>query len=140
MIHGLDNMPLGAKMELLKHLEQALGGEKESSNKEPMAELNANAMAAQLKDFYESLCKTHDFKEGDLIQAKPDLLSRGTKLRKGQPLIVVEMLKEPVIDEDSEASSCDFREKLDMRVGWITDGRFIIHHFASEKFEPFLTE
>lgn len=75
------------------------------------------------------------FKVGDLVQAVSSSPYRFWTPKR--PGIVVEMLAEPVFETGAESTSPSFRLPLDMRVGSIRGGEFMIWHVHSLFFEPY---
>ena len=62
----------------------------------------------------------------------------------GQPAVVMESLKTPREDtspSDSSAATPYFHEPLDLILGLLdSDGDFLVFHFDSRRFEPFVIE
>jgi hypothetical protein len=93
-----------------------------------------------LRERFARLSQSHPFKPGDLVTWKPGLMNRRVPLR-GQPAVVVSVLEEPVLDNDTESGSTYYREPQDIVLGVIWDkepgrGDFVTFHFDSRRFEP----
>lgn len=74
------------------------------------------------------------FQEGDLIQWKPGLQNALT----AAPMIVVEVLDEPILDSEKNSSCNRFRQPLDLLIGATdSDGDFDIYHSDSRRMEPY---
>ena len=57
--------------------------------------------------------------------------------RDGEPAIVVELLKEAIMDSERDPGSSYFREPLDIVLGVIDpDGDFAVFHYDRRRFEP----
>ncbi|NCA71995.1 MAG: hypothetical protein EOM91_18330 [Sphingobacteriia bacterium] len=93
-----------------------------------------------LRERFARLSQSHPFKPGDLVTWKPGLMNRRVPLR-GQPAVVVSVLDEPVLDNETESGSTYYREPHDIVLGVIWDqepgrGDFVTFHFDSRRFEP----
>ncbi len=91
----------------------------------------------RLTHLYNSIKKSYRFKQGDLVRWKNGLKNR--KLPKeNQPAIVVEALKEPLENTETESGSTYFKEPLDLVLGFIApDGVFITFYYDKRRFEPY---
>ena len=74
---------------------------------------------------------------GMLAQWKP-----GMKNRKSPdydaPMMVVEVLEQPIIDTTFDSGSVYFRERLDILLGFLDeDDEFYLLHYDSRRFEPY---
>lgn len=79
---------------------------------------------------------SHNFSVGHIARWK-----KGLKNRKfpsyDEPVIVVQVLTEPIFDGTEESGSSYFRERLDIVLGVINpDGDFLLFHYDSRRFEP----
>lgn len=97
------------------------------------------ALAQALQARYASLNTRHVFKPGDLVFWKDGLRNRRYP-RNGKPAIVLEVLQQPVIDEEEDSGSTYFREPLDIVLGCFVDegehrGDFFSGHFDSRRLE-----
>lgn len=103
-----------------------------SSNK------NSNiATPERLTELAEIYNKDYEFKVGDIVRWKPFMKNRKSP-PENTPAIVMEILEHPFSDE-SEVGSTYFREPLDIVLGTIhSDGEFLLYHFCSKRFEPYL--
>jgi hypothetical protein len=97
----------------------------------------ASEHAEQLRALYEMFAVDHAFNPGDLVTWKTGL--RNKRLPdEGAPGVVLEVLDEPVYDQDEKPDSAYFRERLDIVVGVLDPaGDLLAFHFDSRRFEPF---
>lgn len=81
----------------------------------------------------------HDFKPGDLVQWKINMKNK-RRPEYGTPMIVIEVLKEPIYDAEKDAGSAYFKEPLTVKAGSLdNDGDFLVFHYDGRRFEPFRT-
>ena len=120
--------------ELMKELER----KKLAST--PMSREDASRKAKLLSDAYSKITNgaENKLKAGKLAQWKKGLKNKRMP-RYGEPAIVLEILAEPVIDEENGGGSSYFREPLNLILGFIDedDGDFVIFHYDKRRFEPF---
>lgn len=94
----------------------------------------------RLKDCKEAINIKHNFKVGDIVKWKPNLKNRSMP-EYGDPLIVLEILENPLFDNEQGPGSTYFNEPLDIVLGLIADeGEFISFYFDSRRVEPFKTK
>lgn len=93
----------------------------------------------QMKNCAARMRHNHPFKKGQLVKWKEGLKNRKTPAY-GEPIIVVDVLKEPVYDCDSKNSASPFfYEPLTLVAGEITlNGEFMCYHYDGRRFEPFI--
>ena len=73
---------------------------------------------------------------GMLVQWKPGMKNRKTP-EYGMPMIVVQVLEQPIIDTSFDSGSVYFRERLDIILGFLdADDDFCMIHYDSRRFEP----
>jgi hypothetical protein len=90
----------------------------------------------RLTHLYNSIKKSYHFKQGDLVRWKNGLKNK--KLPKeNQPAIVIETLKEPLENTETDPGSTYFKEPLDIVLGFIADGVFITFYYDKRRFEPY---
>ena len=119
----------------LAMLRSLLEAEKQQSK--PLSHEEAAEQASRLMDFYESITRSHDFTPGSFAKWKSGLRNK-KKPRYDEPIIIMEMLEEPILAPGEDAGSAYFREPLDMIAGFIdSDDDFVIFHFDSRRFEPY---
>ncbi|MCK5719178.1 MAG: hypothetical protein KAH84_04415 [Thiomargarita sp.] len=85
---------------------------------------------------HQTLLEPHSFKVGDLVKWKEGLKNK--KLPNSeQPAIVVQLLKESLIDRvGEEAGSTYYREPLDMILGLFDDDdEFLMFYYDKRRFE-----
>lgn len=74
---------------------------------------------------------------GMLAQWKPGMKNRRTP-DYDIPMMVMEVLEQPIIDGTFESGSVYFREQLDVILGFLDeDGEFCMLHYDSRRFEPY---
>lgn len=92
-------------------------------------------LAAGFQRFSDGAEKT--LQPGMLAQWKPGMKNRRTP-EYDVPMVVVEMLEDPVIDGSFESGSVYFRERLDIVLGFMDeDDEFCMLHYDSRRFEPY---
>lgn len=92
-------------------------------------------LAASFQQFFDGAEKS--LQAGLLAQWKPGMKNRKTP-DYGEPMMVVEMLEQPIIDGTFESGSIYFRERLDIVLGFLDeDGEFGVLHYDSRRFEPY---
>lgn len=99
-----------------------------------------DALAQALQARYASLNTRHVFKPGDLVLWKEGLRNRRYPSN-GKPAIVLEVLQQPVTDDEDNSASMYFREPLDLVLGCFIDegegrGDFSSWHVDSRRFKP----
>lgn len=104
------------------------------------AESSDHELALALRARVASLHRRHVFMPGDLVCWKPGLCNRRVP-RPGRPAVVVEVLHEPVLDDEKDSGGPYFREPLDIVLGMFVEqgrhrGDFITWHFDSRRFQP----
>lgn len=121
--------------EVFKVLSAAGGGEVAEPAKSPE---NQNSIG-RLKNCATRMRHVHLFKKGQLVQWKEGLKNRKTPAY-GEPIIVVDVLKEPVYDCDSKNSASPFfYEPLTLIAGELApNGDFVCFHYDGRRFEPYL--
>lgn len=87
-----------------------------------------------LKKAFSIYSEKHTFEVGQVVRWKPGM----KHIRATGPFIVMEVLKNPIIDDETSAGSTYFKEPLDILLGTIdTDRGFVEFWFDSSRFEPF---
>ena len=91
-----------------------------------------------LKDLYRRLKEKNEIKTGDIVKWKKGLKNKNLP-RYDEPSIVVDVLKEPIIDPAAQnAGTPYFNEQLDLVLGIITeDDNFLTFYYSSDRFELF---
>ncbi|MBK1647821.1 hypothetical protein [Rhabdochromatium marinum] len=132
------NDPLSSRDLLARiGLDQNLGSD--LLEDEPLPDLSGDPCAA-LQERARLFAQTHKFKPGDLVTWKPGLKNRRVP-RSNQPVVVLEVLSEPVFDSDRDSGSPYFHEPLDLVLGLFVEngpnrGDFLSWHFDSRRFQP----
>ena len=74
---------------------------------------------------------------GMLAVWKPGLKNRRFP-RYGEPVVVVALLDEPIVNPDQESGSPYFREPLDLLLGVVRgdDREFLVYHADRRRFQP----
>ncbi len=106
---------------------------------EDLDTLFASDLAPVLLERYQQLQRRHRFAPGDLVTWKAGLANRRYP-KPGQLAVVIEVLEQPVLDNEVNSGSTYFREPLDIILGVIWDeehdrGQFVTFHFNSQRFE-----
>jgi hypothetical protein len=126
----------------LDDLEKVLG----ATSPEPAEETatskpqSREELEAKLKEYAAQLTKAHTFKKGQLVTWKKGLKNRRNPAY-GNPVIVVEVLSEPVFDTENKggAGSSYFREPLTLVAGRISnDGDFVCFHYDGRRMEEYV--
>ena len=77
------------------------------------------------------------FKIGDFVQWKPNLKNRAMP-DYNEPMIVVDLIDEPIFDEEEGPSSVYYNEPLDIILGMIDeDDEFITFFYDSRRIQKF---
>lgn len=92
-----------------------------------------------LQTRFQALRRRQCFQPGDLVTWKPGLRNRRYPVD-GRPAIVLQVLTEPVFDEELNSGSNYFREPLDLVLGLVLEegeqrGNLLAWHFDSRRFE-----
>ena len=121
--------------EVFKVLRAAGGGEEAEPAKPPE---HPNSIG-RLKNCAARMRHVHQFKKGQLVQWKEGLKNKKTPAY-GEPVIVVDVLKEPVYDYESKGSGNPyFSEPLTLVAGELApNGDFVCFHYDGRRFEPYL--
>lgn len=85
------------------------------------------------------------FTDGSEKYLQPGMLAQwkaGMKNRKtpdyGEPMMVVEVLEQPIIDTTFDSGSVYFRERLNLVLGFLEeDGSFSMLHYDARRFESY---
>jgi hypothetical protein len=91
--------------------------------------------ARKLIDMLAETSAPRSFKRGDLVMQLP--YSPYSLPPKGKPAIVVEVLQTPILDPQPNAESFDFRLPLDMIIGVVCNGAFLLFHQCSRYLQPY---
>jgi hypothetical protein len=93
---------------------------------------------ARLKACAARLAKKHSFAPGHLVRWKKGLKNKKTPAY-GEPVIVMQVLEQPVFDPDANDSGGPyFREPMDLVAGEIVDdGSFLCYHYDARRLEPY---
>lgn len=74
---------------------------------------------------------------GMLARWKPGMKNR-TRPDYDVPMMVVEVLEQPIVDTTFDSGSIYFRERLGIILGFLDeDGEFCLLHYDSRRFEPY---
>ena len=122
--------------DVVKILSEA-GNESENTKTPPPKE----DTIGRLKNYSAGLRQAHTFKTGQLVRWKNGLKNRRTPAY-GEPIIVVDVLEEPIFDlEVKSAGSTYFHEPLTLVAGELApDGDFVFFHYDGRRFEPYEEE
>lgn len=84
----------------------------------------------------EELDQRNEFRRGQLVRWKPGLRNKLLP-EYGYPAIVLDVLREPMINRADPPNSPFFRERLDLALGVLdAAGDFVCFHFDARRFEP----
>ncbi len=90
--------------------------------------------AELLREKYDLFVSDESFTPGQLVTWKAGLKNK-KRPEDGEPAIVVEVLKDPVFDQEQGPGSAYYRERLDIVLGLLDeDGEFLLFHFDSRRF------
>ncbi len=95
-----------------------------------------------LQTAYEKLTNGDEkkLKPGDLAMWKPGLMNRKIPKR-DEPVIVIDVLDVPVIDNTQESGSTYFHEQLNMLAGRIDgNGDLVCYYYELNRFMPYSAE
>lgn len=100
---------------------------------------NATADLEQVRKAVEVFNQKHEFKPGDIVQWKPGMKNMAGNPEYGEPALVVEVLAEPVYDNNHSNGTPYFNEPRDLVLAEISkrDGELLLYHFDSRRFEPY---
>ncbi len=91
----------------------------------------------ELKKAYKVYNDYYEFDQGDIVQWKEGMKNKKVPLY-DEPAIVIEVLKEPVLNRNVEAGSPYFRESYDIILGIISSRKeLIFFHYDSKRFKPY---
>lgn len=124
----------------LVDLEKLLGGPQDSQGETstPAGKpVNRRELADRLVSLATSFRERHTFQPGQLVRWKKGMRNRRTPVY-GAPVVVIQILDEPVYDRDLKSGSMYFREPLTLVAGDIDkDGDFLTFHYDGRRFEPY---
>jgi hypothetical protein len=90
-----------------------------------------------LEIHYKTFKTEHEFQGGQLVKWKNGMRNRSAP-QLNQPAIVIQVLAEPIYDNELQSGSTYFHEPLDLILGVVDkDGDFLIFHFDKRRFEPY---
>jgi hypothetical protein len=86
----------------------------------------------RLKELQKSMAVKHTFNVGDIVKWKD-----GMNYKKGDgPFVVIEVLDNPITDEERSSGTPYFKNKLDIVLGSVLEGDFVCYYHESCRFEP----
>jgi Uma2 family endonuclease len=87
-----------------------------------------------LKESVEKYNQDYNFNIGDILQWK-DGLKNKKRPQYGEPCVVVEILDNPISDNEAPIASPYYLEKLDIKLGLLADnGEFFTFHYDKNRF------
>lgn len=94
-----------------------------------------DVLAVRLRDSLAALQKKHEFTVGMIVRQKPLCPAYEWP---GQLAIIVEVLSEPFINDQSPVGSQYYKERNDIKIGVIRAraGEFLVYHCDSARLEP----
>jgi hypothetical protein len=90
----------------------------------------------QLQKACNNLLKKNLFQVGQLVKWKENLKNRKLPYQ-NQPAIVVEILAEPITNNQEESGSTYFGETLDIILGILVEDTFLTFYYDRRRFEPY---
>ena len=95
------------------------------------------ALNRKLIRAFESMLTKHSFKPNQLVRWKEGLKNKAVP-EYNEPAIVWEILPKPICDhaKGPGAGSRYLNEPLDMVLGVMDEGEFVLLHYDSRRFEP----
>jgi len=91
----------------------------------------------RLSQLAEDYLHEHRFQRGDLVTWKPGLRNRKMP-DYGEPMVVVEVLDEPVYDQTADSGSPYFREPLSVRCLLVDeDGDALVFYYDARRLMPY---
>jgi len=92
---------------------------------------------ARLRAAYESLQINFEFVPGQFVKWKPNQ-KNATRPLYNEPAVVIEVLDLPIYDDNVDAGSPYFRQRLDIVLGVLDhEGDFVFYHFDRRRFQPY---
>jgi len=123
-------------LSMLRQFAEQMDDDNETNSGETENILEGNK-SGKLRKASASIREVHQFVPGDMIQWKPMLKNKGRPAH-GEPVVVIEMLPEPLINTENGAGTAYFREPLDIIVGQLdSDDDFVLWHLDSRRMEHF---
>lgn len=115
-------------------MKRALADMLERATEDTSEQTDDPNIALKLEAAFENFQADHDFRAGQLVQWK-----RGFKHKKSAgPFVVIDVLDEPIFDNEESAGSPYFREPLDIVLGYIdNDADFVTFYYDHRRFESF---
>ena len=115
--------------------------------KDIITEMNADAFQAtedtlkSLRQYYEEFVSNdREIAKGDFVVWKEGFKNKSLP-KYGQPAIVIDILDQPLFDNNKDAGSPYFNEPLDVVLGFFdTDKDFMLYHFDRRRFKVYTPE
>ncbi len=112
-------------------------------NEDP-SHLFTSDLGTILQQRYAALQRSYTFKPGDLVTWKPRLRNK-TIPGEADPAIVLQVLEQPIFDEERNSASPYFREPLDLVLGVLCNiephrGEWMSFYYDSRLFQPWTPE
>lgn len=86
-----------------------------------------------LKDCLSRMNEKNEFHVGQIVGWKEGLKNK----RSDGPMIIVEILAEPIVNASKDSGTTYFMEPLDIILGHVdADGDFVSFHYDSRRFQP----
>ena len=120
---------------ILEQLNRLVADKKELDVSAGDDEQSFSERAIRLHKAYESFSRVESLAPGDIVVWKDRMRNKSIPSY-AQPAIVVEVLSQPLFDEENGPSSVYFREPLDVRLAVLDkDGDFVSFLFDSRRFK-----
>lgn len=94
--------------------------------------LSLDEIGEKLISYRKSILEEGEFKEGDLVQWKDGLKNRRFP-DYNEPAIIMEVLDEPIYNEDEEPASPYYNEPLTIKIGFLVDERDFITYLVNQR-------
>ena len=89
-----------------------------------------------LRTLQRRFLERHELTVGEIVRWKKGLKNR-KRPAYNEPVVVVELLPDPIHDATDESGSTYFRERLDVVLGVLdAEGDFLLYHYDQRRFEP----
>lgn len=85
-----------------------------------------------LKSHFYSMLERNEFEHGQLIEWKEGLKNKKVT----SPVIVTEVLNNPIYSNEKDTGSIYFNEPLDLKIGALDGGDYIELYVDSRRFQP----
>jgi hypothetical protein len=122
-------------LEILQNMTQEPSDERDD---EPAGTASIVALVSELRALFEHFSNGREqaLRPGMLAVWKPGLKNRRFPAY-GEPVIVVALREPPATDSERDSGIPYFEEPLDLLLGTVRDGDFLVYHVDRRRFEPY---